>query len=278
MERKVTIGESLQVILGDSSEEMKYLPDGSVDLIITSPPYADARKNDYGGVHPDDYVEWFRPFSQQMLRVLTDGGSLVLNIKERVVNGERSLYVYDLVRMMREEGWLWTEEYLWHKTSTAPGKWPNRFRDSWEHLYHFTKNRKFKMNQDSVRVPIGDWAKSPSENRRTAERQDSKTGSGVGLSRKGLHLRDTVYPSNVLHGPSETRNRGHSAAFPTWIPEFFIKLFSDEGDTVLDPFLGSGTTLEAAGNLQRKGIGIEYLEKYYEVALERIEKSREEKQ
>ena len=204
--------------------------------------------------------------------------SLVLNIKERVVNGERSLYVYDLVRMMREEGWLWTEEYLWHKTSTAPGKWPNRFRDSWEHLYHFTKNRKFKMNQDSVRVPIGDWAKSPSENRRTAERQDSKTGSGVGLSRKGLHLRDTVYPSNVLHGPSETRNRGHSAAFPTWIPEFFIKLFSDEGDTVLDPFLGSGTTLEAAGNLQRKGIGIEYLEKYYEVALERIEKSREEKQ
>lgn len=256
--------------IGDGLDLMKGLPDRSINLIVTSPPYADARVHDYGGIKPEEYVDWFRPFAYEMLRVLSDDGSLILNIKERVVKGERSTYVYDVVRMMREIGWLWTEEYIWHKTNPAPGKWPNRFRDGWEHIYHFTKRRKFKMRQDDVRVPIGEWASAPSEKRRASGRENSATGSGVGMNRDRWQGKDLVYPSNVLRGPVEGRNRGHSAVYPVWLPEFFIKLFSDPGDVALDPFAGSGTTLLAAKRNGRSAIGFELLEKYREVAAGRL--------
>jgi site-specific DNA-methyltransferase (adenine-specific)/site-specific DNA-methyltransferase (cytosine-N4-specific) len=99
-----------------------------VDLIITSPPYADQRKSTYGGIPADDYVEWFMPIADQLRRVLKLSGSFVLNIKERVVNGERHTYVMELIIEMRKRGWLYTEEYIWHKRNCYPGKWPNRFR------------------------------------------------------------------------------------------------------------------------------------------------------
>lgn len=108
------------ILHGDCQEEMKHLSDNIVDLIVTSPPYADARLKTYGGIHPDRYVAWFLPISAEMLRVLKPSGSLVINIKERVVNGERHTYVLDLICKMREQGWLWTEEYMWHKKNCAP--------------------------------------------------------------------------------------------------------------------------------------------------------------
>lgn len=101
--------------LGDSREQLKRLPEDSVDLIVTSPPYADQRKNTYGGIHPRDYVEWFLPISEQLLRVLKPTGTFILNIKEKAVNGERSVYVIELILAMRQQGWLWTEEFIWHK-------------------------------------------------------------------------------------------------------------------------------------------------------------------
>ena len=94
---------------------MKRLPDNSVDLIFTSPPYADQRKNTYRGIHPDKYVEWFLPISGELLRVLKPTGTFVLNIKEKVVKGERSTYVMELIIAMRKQGWLWIEEFIWHK-------------------------------------------------------------------------------------------------------------------------------------------------------------------
>ena len=254
-------GVGIQVVFGDSLDVMRTLPDGSVNLIVTSPPYADQRKHTYGGVSVDEYVEWFIPFAREMLRVLADDGSFVLNIKERVVNGERSTYVYELVIALRKMGWLWTEEYLWHKTTTTPGKWPNRFRDLWEHLYHFTKSKKFVMNQDDVRVPIGDWSKSRLKNLsdKDRSRQESGVRSGFGKNISNWEGKELVYPGNVLHRSSETSNTGHSAAFPLWLPEWFIALFTNPGDVVLDPFVGSGTTLIAAHQLGRWGIGVELL-------------------
>lgn len=121
---------STDVYCGDSREQLGYLPDNSVDLIVTSPPYADQRKNIYGGIHPDRYVEWFLPISAELLRVLKPSGTFILNIKEKVLNGERSTYVMELILAMRKQGWLWTEEFIWHKKNAYPGKWPNRFRDS----------------------------------------------------------------------------------------------------------------------------------------------------
>jgi len=123
-----------RLFLGDSKYELKKLEDNSVDLIFTSPPYADQRKNTYGGIHPDNYVEWFLPISAHLLRVLKPTGSFILNIKEKVVDGERSTYVMELILAMKKQGWVWTEEFIWHKKNSYPGKWPNRFRDYWQYI------------------------------------------------------------------------------------------------------------------------------------------------
>ena len=119
-----------QVLQGDCGEVLKKLPDDTVDLIFTSPPYADQRKNTYGGISPQHYVEWFMPRAEQFRRVLKPTGTFILNIKERVVDGERHTYVIELILEMRRQGWLWTEEFMWHKKKSHPGKWPNRFRDN----------------------------------------------------------------------------------------------------------------------------------------------------
>ncbi len=147
-----------ELYLGDCEQILKAMPSDSIDLIFTSPPYADQRKQTYGGIHPDKYVSWFLPISEQLLRVLKPSGTFVLNIKEKVTNAERSTYVMELIlEMRRQQGWLWTEEFIWHKKNCYPGKWPNRFRDSWERLIQFNKNKQFFMNQEAVMVPMGDW-------------------------------------------------------------------------------------------------------------------------
>jgi site-specific DNA-methyltransferase (adenine-specific) len=257
---------------GDCLEVLKDVPSQIVDLIVTSPPYADSRKNTYGGIAPDDYVSWFLPIAKQLKRVLKDDGSFILNIKEKVVDGERHTYVLELIQALKKQGWLWTEEYIWHKKNCAPGKWPNRFRDSWERCLHFTKQKKFKMYQEAVMVPTGDWAKSRLANlSETDKRRDnSRVGSGFGKNVSKWVGRDMAYPTNVLHLATECSNKNHSATFPQSLPEWFIKLFTQEGDNVLDPFVGSGTTCVVAKQMNRSYIGIELKEEYYAEALTNI--------
>jgi site-specific DNA-methyltransferase (adenine-specific)/site-specific DNA-methyltransferase (cytosine-N4-specific) len=259
--------------LGDSKEVIKKIPDNSVDLIFTSPPYADQRKSTYGGIHPDKYVEWFLPLSKELLRVLKPTGTFVLNIKEKVTEGERSIYVMELILAMRKQGWLWTEEFIWHKKNSYPGKWPNRFRDSWERLLQFNKDKKFTMYQDEVMVPMGDWAKTRLRKLSDTDkrRDNSKVGSGFGKNISNWLNRDKAYPSNVLHLATECSNKKHSAAFPEELPEWFIKLFTKQGDIVLDPFMGSGTTNIVAQRMKRNSIGIEIMEEYYDMVREQIE-------
>ena len=263
------------IILGDCREELKRLPPASVDLIVTSPPYADSRKSTYGGIQPDKYGEWFLPIADELYRVLKPDGSFILNIKEKVVSGERHTYVLELIIEMKKRGWLWTEEYMWHKRNSAPGKWPNRFRDAWERCLHFTKQKHFKMNQESVMVPIGDWAKTRLKNLSETDKQrdDSRVGSGFGKNVSNWTDRDLVYPTNVLHFATECGNKNHSAAFPSELPTWFIKLFSNPGDLILDPFSGSGTTSLAALDLGRKYLGIELKPEYYEHSLSRLKNS-----
>ena len=244
---------------GDCLEVLRQFEDGKFDLIVTSPPYADRRAKTYGGIRPQDYVEWFLPRAAELLRVLQPGGSFVLNIKEKADKGERHTFVLELILALRKQGWLWTEEYIWHKKNCYPGKWPNRFRDAWERCLHFTRNRKFKMNQQAVMVPMGEWADArlKSLGRNDVVRFDSRVGSGFGKNIANWLKRDMAYPTNVLHLATECGNRNHSAAFPQALPEWFIKLFTDPGDWVLDPFGGSGTTLLAALSLGRNSVGIE---------------------
>lgn len=263
-----------EILQGDCLEVLKsQASDNSIDLIITSPPYADRRIHTYGGVKPEEYVEWFLPRSAEFLRVLKPTGSFVLNIKEKAEDGERHTYVLELILALRKQGWYWTEEYIWHKKNCYPGKWPNRFRDAWERCLHFTKSRKFKMNQESVMVPMGDWADArlKSLGKNDTVRYDSQVGSGFGKNIANWAQRTMAYPTNVLHMATECGNKNHSAAFPRALPEWFIKLFTDEGDFVLDPFAGSGTTLQVAKELHRNSIGIEILQEYCEMSRDKIE-------
>ncbi len=249
-----------QIHFGDCYDVMKLMPSNSVDLIVTSPPYADARKHTYGGINPEEYVEWFCSRAEEMHRILKPTGSFVLNIKERCEDGERHTYVLELILALKHEvGFRWVEEYIWHKKTSAPGRWKFRFRDAWERILHFSKTKDIKMRQESVRVPIGDWTetrlRNMSDNDR--ERRESSTNSKIGRRIEAWEGRKMVFPSNVLHNSPVCHNTGHSAAFPEWLPEFFINLFTDEGDVVLDPFLGSGTTCRVANRMHRVALGIE---------------------
>jgi site-specific DNA-methyltransferase (adenine-specific) len=261
-----------KLYLGDCKDILKDFKENSIDLIVTSPPYADQRNHTYGGIHPNKYVDWFLPISEQLLRVLKPSGTFILNIKEKVYNGERHIYVLELILSMRKQGWLWTEEFMWHKKNSYPGKWPNRFRDSWERLLQFNKNKKFNMYQESVMVPMGDWAKSRLKNlsQTDLKRDNSKVGSGFGKNVSNWINRKKAYPTNVLHLATECNNKDHSATFPEKLPEWFIKLFTEEGNIVLDPFMGSGTTILVANALHRNSIGIEILPEFYELVKKKI--------
>jgi DNA modification methylase len=257
-----------EIFCGDCLDVIRELPDDCIDLIVTSPPYADRRSNTYGGIHPDEYVEWFLPRSAEFLRVLKPTGTFILNIKERVFNSERHTYVIELILAMRNQGWLWTEEFIWHKKNCYPGKWPNRFRDAWERCLQFNKERAFNMYQEAVMIPVGDWAKPRLKNLSDTDRRrdESKVESGFGKNISNWVGREMVYPTNVLHMATECANRNHSATFPIGLPEWFIKLFTKENDIVLDPFLGSGTTALAAKFLGRYYIGIDTQIEYCKMA------------
>jgi site-specific DNA-methyltransferase (adenine-specific) len=280
-----------EIIVGDCLNALKHFPDNCINLIVTSPPYADRRMGSYGGIEPDEYINWFLPISEQLYRVLKPSGSFILNIKENVKNGERLTYVIELILAMKKQDWLWIEEYCWYKKNSYPGKWPNRFRDNWERCLHFAKQKKFMMYQDAVKVPIGDWArerfKSMSENDfiRHISRTNSKFGRNVSnwLNRRKVYPNNVlvferehhVHPSTVLHFATECTNRNHSAAFPIELPTWFIKLFTKKGDIVLDPFIGVGTTALACVLLDRLFVGIEVLEEYAIEAKRSIQELKE---
>ena len=275
--------EKNKIFHGDTSKLLKnhaLFPDKSIDLIITSPPYADQRSYAYKRsavkIKPENYVDWFLPIGEELLRVLKPRGSFILNIKESVNNFERQTFVYDLVIKLKEQGWLWREEYVWYKSTSFPGYWPGRFRDSWERVYHFSKQKDIKFYRDPVKVPIGDWSKKRFKNGKIFEydkaRRKSNTGSGLSLKVDNWEKKKKVDPHNVLEISGVASNLKHSAAFPEELPAWFIKLLSRKENIILDPFLGSGTTAVAARNLNRYYIGIEYYKKFINIAKSRIGK------
>ena len=286
-----------EVRCGDCLWALEDVEEGAVDLIITSPPYAMRRKGTYGGVPEAEYVDWFCERADQFERVLSVFGSFVLNIKEHCVDGERHRYVYDLVIALRDRGWLLVDELIWHKKNPMPGHWNCRLKDGFERLYHFTQKRKdFKFFPDAVRQPAsasmiekfkkgatgvnnpdvrsrsgsGHDIAAINMVRRARRKELSGTGSGFTKDREAEKTWTTARPSNVIHCSAETTNRGHSAVFPSAIPEFFVKLMTEPGDLVLDPFAGSGTSLEVAKRLGRRYLGVEIDEKYATDARERL--------
>jgi len=186
------------IIHGYSEEELKKLPDNTVDLIITSPPYADRRKNTYGGIAEDKYLEWFKPIAVEIKRVLKPTGSFFLNIKPHTNKGERSLYVFELVIMLKRElGFLFVEEYCWTKNAFPTGT-HGRFKNGFEPVYHFAKGevKNITFNALACGTPVSEETKS------RAFRKNCKTptnGSGMVVDRDNFKNLEFARPSNVIN-------------------------------------------------------------------------------
>ena len=152
------------------------------------------------------------------------------------------------------------------KPNPVPGHWAGRFKDGFERVYHFTKLRGYKFYPNRMKIePCRDFWRE-----RSGGREYSATGSGLTRNFDWKPQDGLVLPSNVLTLSTESHNQGHPAVFPMKLPEWFIRLLSDEGDVVLDPFLGSGTTYSAALKLGRKAVGIEINEEYIALAKKKL--------
>jgi site-specific DNA-methyltransferase (adenine-specific) len=211
--------------------------------------------------------------------VLSPDGSYFLNIKAHADDGERNLYVMDLVLAhKRQWGWRFVDEFCWRKTDNGvPGGWGNRFKNAFEPVYHFCREPQIKFRPTTVgHVSEDCFDYSPN---------NPKSGSGSGLlgtgargSAAGKHCAEDgdgrftgiARPSNVIEVKSESSQGSHSAPFPRALVEFFVKAFSDPGDVAFDPFLGSASTIAAAAILGRVGYGIEISPSYCDVAVRRI--------
>jgi DNA modification methylase len=264
------------VTWGDSEQWLPVLVEGAVDLWFTSPPYADARA--YSRIHPDRYVEWFLPFSKDMLAATKDTGWLVLNIKNRVaksgpLQGQRHPYVYQLVIALQHQGWRWLETYIWSKPNAVPGRYGPRTKDSFEYVYAFAKGPKPYFDLDAIRVPYRTTA-GEIERRKLDSLGRRNTKAGFGRDRTKTYLHGGADPGNVVSVP-QTYNQhrgagGHTAAMPEGLAEFFIKACCPPGGVVLDPFAGSGTTAVVARRLGRAAGGLEIHKDFVAAAHERL--------
>lgn len=265
-------GVTCTVIHGDCRVELGQWTE-QVDLIVTSPPYADARHNHYDSIHPDQFVKWFMTFHEPFYQALKPTGSLILNIKDKVVNGVRHRFVWRTVEALCERGWFAIDDYIWHKTNPMPGYWPTRLRDGWEYCFHLAKSKRPFFNPDAVRKPIGDWVESRLRNlgKNDLSRHNSANASGFGRDISKWLGKQTVLPSNVLSIPLVGKNKGHPAVFPVDLPLFFIKLLCPEDGLVVDPFAGSGTTGIAALLLGRRSVLIDNNLGYCQQAVHRLQ-------
>lgn len=269
---KITINQlSCTVICGDSREVLKKFVN-SANLIVTSPPYADARKKHYDSISPDEFTEWFFTFHNSFFNSLLEDGSFILNIKDKVVNGVRHRFVWDTIKNLSENGWYAIDDYIWHKTNPMPGFWPSRLSDGWEYCFHLSKTKTPFFNRDEVKKPIGEWSKSRLRNlsRVDLSRHNSSNESGFGRDISKWVGKSEVSPTNVIDLPLVGKNKNHPAVFPVDLPLFFIKLLCPPGGLVIDPFGGSGTTGIAAFMAGRNSIIIDNNPDYCEEAVSRI--------
>lgn len=263
-----------EILLGDCLELMKNIPDNSIDMVFTSPPYAERRKTTYGGIPEYDYVDWFLPIGAEIKRILKPTGSFFLNIKPHTHKGERSLYVFDLVcQLKRETGFMFVEEYCWTKNA-FPGSLKGRFKNAFEPVYHFTKGNpnQITFNPIACGTPIKEESIA-----RTYRKQCGapKNGSGMtGMNTTNIRNLGLARPSNVINVNNVSNQFSdkqlHPATFPEGLVEFFVKSFTNENDIVLDPFGGSGTTGIVCKNHKRQFILMEKQQEYFELIKKRV--------
>jgi len=268
--------------VGDSGDLLKKIPDESVDLVITSPPFALQRKKEYGNVDQEEYVDWLLSFAPDVKRVLKDTGSFVLDLGGSYKKGRpvRSLYNYRvLIRMCDELDWNLAEEFFWFNPSKLPSpiEWVNkrkiRTKDAVNTVWWFSKTDFPKADVKNVLVPYSDRMKKllkDSDKFYKPKKRPSGHDISKGFSKDNggaippnlLQIPNTESTSQYLKCCKATKIKGHPARFPAKLPEFFIKFLTEPGDIVLDIFAGSNTTGFVAESLKRKWMSFE-LEKSY---------------
>ena len=284
--------------LGDSLDTLRAMPDGSVNLVLTSPPYALHFKKEYGNVSKAVYVEWFLPFAREILRMLTDDGSFVLNIGGSWNPGSptRSLYHYKLmIALVEELGFHLAQECYWYNPAKmpVPAEWVTvrrvRIKDAVEHVWWLSKTAHPKADNRKVLRPYSpDMLRLAKKGVRTTVRP---SGHNINSSFDKIESGGSI-PSNVFEEQianemliagnnaandsyttrcKETGTKIHPARFPATLPDFFIKLLTDEGDLVVDPFAGSNTAGAVAERLGRRWIAMEQLAEYLEASKFRFE-------
>lgn len=256
------------IVNADCLEYMRRIQDESIDVVITSPPYANQRESSYGGVSESEYQKWMISIANQIYRILKQSGSFVLNIKEHVNDGRRSTYVLRTVLALSEI-LMWNDTFIWNKPNPYPTGSKKRLKDGFEYCYLFTKTADYKFNPDRVLIrSTSEYLES--ELRRSNKGEHNVTnGSGMNMSHR--YADEFVRPSNVITMPPDNTNHRHPATFPIGLPDFFIRLLTDENDIVFDPFAGSGTSLVAAKRLRRNYIGCEINQEYIEIINDRID-------
>jgi DNA modification methylase len=253
----------------DCMDGMKTLPSDSINLWITSPPYA--KQRDYNGFEAGEYSDFLLPIMMEAKRTMKETGSLVVNIKEHCEDGARSLYVYKwVIDMVEKLGFTLVDEFIWNKTNPFPTGAKSRLKDGFERIYHFTKSKGHKFFPDEVLVKSESKWLDSEKRRKNKGSHDVNNGSGMGMSKRISS--DMVRPSNVITGTSSNENIDHPAVFPSYLPDFFINLMTERGDSVGDMFSGSGTTAISALTSGRTFTGFELDEDYYKAACERIER------
>lgn len=263
--------------LGDCMVLAKELPDNSIDLVVTSPPYADTVS--YGeGVDifgPEHYVDWFLPLFREASRFLKETGSFILNINDRATNGERNIYVFELVtRIVKETPLKLFDRYIWFKKSALPMPGEKRLNDRIEYIFHFVKDtKKFKTNTDNIREPYKEISLRRFKSK--VHGNDIINPDGITeLSQRGSSKPHPLgkKPITVFRFDTGSALRGlkHPAPFHPQLPEFFIKWLTDEGDIVLDPFMGGGTVAIVCKKMNRNHIGFETNQAYINMTEERL--------
>jgi len=265
--------------LGDSLELMKRIPDSSVNLVMTSPPFALKRKKEYGNVHAREYVEWFLPFAEQMKRIISEDGSIVIDIGGTWTKGQptRSLYHFKLVIALVEElGLHLAQEFFWYNPAKlpSPAEWVTvrriRVKDAVNTVWWLSKSPYPKASNLEVLKPYSESMKLLLQNGYRAK----KRPSGHDISEKFSNDRGGAIPPNLIELANTDSNSGylqacrkngikpHPARFPHGLPEFFVRFLTHPGDLVVDPFAGSVVTGEVCESLDRYWLAFEIQEDY----------------
>lgn len=272
-----------KIILGDSLEVMPTLGDASINLIVTSPPFGLVRKKDYGNVDSHEYVDWFHQFGQEFHRILSDDGSLVIDIGGAWIPGQptRSLYHYELLIMLcKEIGFHLAQEFFWWNPSKlpTPAEWVNirriRVKDAVNCVWWLSKTAWPKASNRRVLAPYSDSMKGLLKNGYKAKLRPSghdistkfSIDNGASIPPNLIAVANTESNSSYIRLCNERGIKPHPARFPAELPEYFVRMLTDKGDFVYDPFGGSCVTGEVAERLKRRWVCSEMVEDYLEGA------------